>query len=164
LVRARSADALTEVVAVAVLFPGMGSAVGEATDAVLVSDAAWAGAVTTTVMLGAVAPATSAGRVQLTDTLPVFVQVQPVPVADTNVTPAGSVSVTARPLASEGPLLTTTSEYDTPPPAVTEAGPALVIARSAEAATPVETDEVLFVGSGSLVVLAMLAVFVRLVG
>jgi hypothetical protein len=48
------------------------------------------------------------GRVQDTDTLPVFVQVQPVPVAETKVTPAGRVSVTDRVAASDGPLFVTT--------------------------------------------------------
>jgi hypothetical protein len=48
--------------------------------------------------------------VQDTDTLPVFVQVQPVPIAETNVTPAGRVSVTETAAASEGPLLVTTRE------------------------------------------------------
>ena len=43
------------------------------------------------------------------ETLPLFEHVQPVPVADTNVTPAGSVSVTERLAASEGPLLVTVS-------------------------------------------------------
>ena len=61
-------------------------------------------------MVGAVAPVASAARVQVADTFPTFEQVQPVPVADTNVTPARSVSATDRLAASEGPLFTTTSE------------------------------------------------------
>ena len=59
---------------------------------------------------------------QVTETLPVFEQAQPVPVADTKVTPAGRVSVTVRLTASEGPLFTTTSEYATDEPATTVAG------------------------------------------
>src|SRR5450631_343080 len=94
---------------VEVLLPGVGAFVVEETEAVLVSVVACAGAVTTTVMVGAVAPAASAGRVQVTETLPVFVQVQPVPVVDTKVTPAGRVSVTETEAASDGPLLTATS-------------------------------------------------------
>jgi hypothetical protein len=60
-------------------------------------------------MTGAVDPVVRAGRVQVTDTLPEFEHVQPVPVADTKVTPAGSVSVTVRLAASDGPLSTTDS-------------------------------------------------------
>ena len=39
-----------------------------------------------------------------------FVHAQPVPVADTKVTPAGSVSVTDSVAASDGPVFATTSE------------------------------------------------------
>src|SRR5664279_1691035 len=130
---ARSAEAPKVVVAVEVLLAGTGSAVAGEIVAVLVRVPACAGAVTTTVMVGAVAPVTSAGRVQVTDTLPVLVQTQPVPVAETKVTPAGRVSPTDSVAASDGPLLLTTSEYVTVPPAVTLAGPVLTIARSAEA-------------------------------
>src|SRR5665213_1133840 len=107
---ARSADAVTVVLAVEVLFAGVGSAVVELTLAVLDNVVACAGAVTVTVIVGAVVPVASAGRVQVTDTFPVFVQTQPVPVAETNVTPAGRVSVTETAAASEGPLLFTTRE------------------------------------------------------
>ena len=47
---------------------------------------------------------------QVTETLPVFEHTQPVPVADTKVTPAGSVSVTVRFAASDGPLFVTVNE------------------------------------------------------
>ena len=107
---ARSADAVTVVLVVEVLFAALGSGVADVTVDVLVSVAACAGAVTTTVIVGAVAPVASAGRVHVADTFPTLVQVQPVPVADTNVTPAGSVSVTDRFAESDGPLFTTTSE------------------------------------------------------
>ena len=107
---ARSADAVTVVTAVAVLFAGFGSAVVDATDAVFDSDAACPGAVTVTVIAGALVPVASAARVQVTDTLPVFEHTQPVPVALTNVIPAGSVSVTVRFAASDGPLFVTVSE------------------------------------------------------
>jgi hypothetical protein len=105
----RSADAVTVVLAVAVLFPGVGSAVVDETLAVFVSAAACEGAVTTTAIAGAVAPVTRAGLVQLTETLPEFVHVQPVPAADTNVTPAGNVSATDTFAASDGPLFVTVS-------------------------------------------------------
>ena len=98
---------------------------------------------------------------QVTETLPAFEQAQPGPVADTKVTPAGSVSVTETFAASEGPLLTTTSEYATEPPATTVAGPVFVMARSATAVTVVTAVEVLFAGFGSLVVPATLAVLDR---
>ena len=64
-----------------------------------------AGAVTTIAIGGAV-PTASAGRVQVT-IAPAWVQVQPVPVALTNVVPAGRVSVTVRLVAAAGPLFAT---------------------------------------------------------
>ena len=106
---AKSADAVTPVVTELELFAAFGSAVVDATDAVFVNDPACAGAVTVTVITGAVVPVASAARVQVTDTLPVLEHAQPVPVALTNVTPAGRVSVTVRLAASEGPLFETVS-------------------------------------------------------
>ena len=149
---ARSADAVTAVVAVEVLSAGSGSLIGLATLAVSDRLPACAGAVTVTVIVGAVAPVASAGLVQVTETLPALPQTQPVPVAETNVTPAGSASVTVRLTASDGPLFTTTSEYATLPPATTVAGPVFVMARSAEAVTVVLTEAVLLVRSGSAAV------------
>src|SRR4051794_1964740 len=104
LVMARSAEAVTVVFALAVLLPATGSLVVDETLAVWVRAPACAGAVTATVIVGAVAPAARAGRVQVLETLPAFVQVQPVPVADENVTPAGRVSITDSATASDGPL------------------------------------------------------------
>src|SRR5262249_6933048 len=129
---ARSAEAVTVVVAVAALFPGTGSEVVDATLAVLVSDAACAGAVTVTVMTGAAARVARAALVQVTDTLPVLEQAHPPPDADTKVTPAGRVSVTVRFAASEGPLFVTVSWYATEEPATTVAGPVLAMPRSAD--------------------------------
>src|SRR5450631_2252401 len=158
---ARSAEAVTVVLAVEVLLAGVGSAVVELTLAVLDNVVAWAGAVTVTVIVGAVAPVASVGRVQVTETLPVLVQVQPVPVAETKVTPAGRVSVTDRLAASEGPLLLTTSEYAMALPATTFTGPVLTMARSADAVTVVVAVEVLLAGTGSAVAAEMVAVLVR---
>lgn len=106
----RSAEALTVVVAEEVLLARFGSAVAAPTVARFVRVAPWAGAVTTIVMVGAVAPVASAGLVQVTDTFPELVQTHPVPVAETNVTPAGSVSVTDSVAAFDGPAFATTSE------------------------------------------------------
>ena len=61
-------------------------------------------------MVGAVVPAASRARVQVTDTFALFVHTQPVPVADTRVAPAGSVSSTETVAASDGPALATTRE------------------------------------------------------
>ena len=61
-------------------------------------------------IVGAVAPVASAGRVQVTETLPLFVHVQPVPVADTKVTPGGQGVGHRDVAASDGPALATTSE------------------------------------------------------
>lgn len=151
MVIARSADAVTVVVVDAVLLPGTGSLVVLDTVALFVTDPACGGAVTTTVMVGAVAPAASVGRVQVTETLPVLVHVHPVPVADTKVTPTGSESRTETVVASDGPLFAATSEYVTDPAAVTVAGPVLVMTRSADAVTVVVALEVLLPGIGSVV-------------
>src|SRR5450631_1003175 len=105
-----SADPVTVVVAVEELFAALGSAVALDTVAVFDNVPACAGAVTATVMAGAVAPVAKAGRVHVTETFPVFVHAQPVPDADTKVTAVGRVSVTDTPAASDGPLSTTTSE------------------------------------------------------
>ena len=105
-----SADAVTVVTAEEELLPLIGSGVALETVAPLVNVVACAGAETTIVIVGAVAPAASAARVQDTDTFPVFVQAQPGPVADPKVTPAGSVSVTNNDAASDGPPLATTNE------------------------------------------------------
>src|SRR3954454_3898942 len=106
----RSADAVTVVGVDDVLFARFGSDVAAPTVAELVSEAACAGAVTTTVMVGAVAPVGRTGRVHVTETLPLLVQTQPAPVAETNVTPLGSTSVTDIAAASDGPALATTRE------------------------------------------------------
>ena len=105
----RSASGSTVVSAVEVLLAGAGSGVVAVTVAVFDSVAAWTGAVTTTVMVAAVPPDVSKGSVQVADTFPAFEQLHPDPVADTNVTPAGSVSVTDRPAASAGPAFATDS-------------------------------------------------------
>ena len=110
-------------------------------------------------MVGPVAPVASAARIQVTDTFPEFEQAQPAPLADTNVTPAGNVSVTDRFAASDGPLLVTVSEYATDPAATTVAGPLLPIDRSALAVTVVTTVAVLFAATGSAVVDEIAAVF-----
>jgi hypothetical protein len=104
----RSAEAVTVVVTLEELLAELGSGVLAATVAVFVTLAAWFGAVTTTVIAGAVAPVASAGRVQVTTpaTLP---QLQPVPPADTKVVPEGTGSVTVRVAASLGPALATVS-------------------------------------------------------
>ena len=91
------------------LFPGFGSAVVEDTDAVFDRVPPWAGAVRTTVMSGADAPVARAALVHVTETSPLFEQAQPAPEADTKVTPAGRVSVTDTPAASDGPTSLTAS-------------------------------------------------------
>jgi len=161
LVIARSALAVTVVVAVEVLFAGTGSEVVDATEAVSEMLPAWFGAVTVTVITGAVVPVARAARVHVTDTFPVFEHAHPVPDADTNVTPAGKVSVTVRFAASDGPAFDTVNEYATDPAATTVAGPVFVIARLADAVTVVLATDVLFPDAGSAVVDAIEAVFVR---
>jgi hypothetical protein len=99
----RSATAVTAVTAVSVSLVTSGSFVADDTVAEFVSDAVCAGAVTTTLIPGAAAAVNRVGRVQVTETLPAFVQVHPEPVAETNVVPAGRVSVTETLAAVEGP-------------------------------------------------------------
>src|SRR5665213_3199303 len=89
-----SASALTVVEADEVLFAGTGSGVVAVTVAVFEIEPACAGAVTVTVMSGADVPDARAGRVQVTETFPALVQVQPVPEAEPKVTPLGRVSTT----------------------------------------------------------------------
>jgi hypothetical protein len=88
---------------------GEGSDVAEDTNAEFVIEEAVAGAVTTTVMAGAVAPEASDGRMHVTEALPEWEHDQPVPEADTNVTPGGRVSSTETLLARDGPWFVTES-------------------------------------------------------
>src|SRR5262249_56335383 len=91
----RSAPDVTVVVVVSVLFAEFESMEVVVTVAVLESVPPAEGAVTVVVIAGPV-PGSRFVRVQVT--VPVaWLQVQPVPVAETNPTPAGSVSVTAPP-------------------------------------------------------------------
>ena len=95
------------VVAVAVLFPGV-SSFGDDTVALLVMEPAVLGAVTTIVMFGALALAGRLPPVRLQVTVPdTWLQLQLVPVALTNVVPAGKVSTTLTADAASGPALLT---------------------------------------------------------
>jgi hypothetical protein len=96
----------TVVVAVAVLLPGVLS-FGELTVAELEMDVGDAGAVTTTVMSGAV-PGARFPPVRLHVMVPrTFAQAQFVPVALTKVVPVGMLSTTLTAEASLGPALET---------------------------------------------------------
>ena len=105
----RSADAVTEVVVDAASLVGSGSGEAADTTAAFVIEEAWVGAVTTTVMSGAAAPETSAGRVHVMDTLAAWEHDHPAPEADTNVTPGGKVSTTDTVCADDGPWFVTES-------------------------------------------------------
>ena len=89
------------------MLAGFGSGVAAETVAVFEIVVAAPGAVTAMAMGAAAVPVPRAARVHVTETLPVLVQVHPVPPAETKVTPAGKVSVTAAATASEGPLFVT---------------------------------------------------------
>jgi hypothetical protein len=106
----RSAAGTTVVPAVAVLLVASGSVVVEATTALFEIEPVELGAVTLIVMAGADAPALREARVQVT-TRATREQLHPVPLDETYVTPAGSVSVTVRLCASEGPAFETVSVY-----------------------------------------------------
>jgi hypothetical protein len=100
-VKARSADAVTVVVTVAVLFPGMGSVSLAATLAVFVTVPAAVGV--TTIVTVDLAAFARLPRLQLT----AAVQVPWLGVAETNVTPEGSASVRVTPVTGDGPLFVT---------------------------------------------------------
>ena len=100
--RPTSAAGVTVVMTGAVtLFVEFGSTVGELALAVFVS-VPLAGAVTVTVTL-LTWPLAKTPRLQLTTPLVLI----PLPLADTNVTVAGNVSVTTTPLALDGPKFVT---------------------------------------------------------
>ena len=157
----RSADAVTSWSTRRGVVRGVGVGRGRRHRRALVSVAACAGAVTTTVIVGAVAPVASAGRVQVTDTLPTFVHVQPGAgrghEGDTR--PAACPPPTRSPRRTDRRWPPRASSV-TEPAAVTVAGPVLTIDRSADAVTVVVTDEVLFAGIGSAVGDDTVAVFV----
>ncbi len=100
-----SAIGVTAVTAVAELFAPLGSAVVEATVAVLDTDAGAAPVTVATIETVALAPLASVPRLHVTVVVPV--QVPTLGVADTKVKPAGSVSVTVTAAAGEGPALET---------------------------------------------------------
>ena len=106
MVIARSAEAVTVVVAESLLLDGSGSDVVEETATLFVREVACAGAETTTVKV-VDEPVLQLALVQVTEVLPALVQVHPPleGVTDTKVTPAGRVSVRVTFAASEGPLL-----------------------------------------------------------
>ena len=101
----RLARGVTVVDALAALFAAFGSNSVAVTEALLVIEPPAEGAVTVIVIAGA---AVTASVVLVQVTVPdALLQVHPVPVAETNVTPAGSVSVTETELAALGPALLT---------------------------------------------------------
>jgi|SoimicmetaTmtHAB_FD_contig_61_1264748_length_422_multi_2_in_0_out_0_1 hypothetical protein len=105
----RSADPVTVVVSVETSLEGSVSGDAADTCAEFVIEEVVAGAATTTVMAGAVAPEEIDGRVHVTEALPEWAHDQPVPDADTNVTPGGRVSSTETLLAPDGPWFVTES-------------------------------------------------------
>jgi hypothetical protein len=154
--RPTSAAAVTVVMTGTVtLFVLLGSTVGELALAVFVSEPP-AGAVTVTVIL-LIWPPAKVPNVQLTTPL-VF---NPPPVALTNVTPNGNVSVTTTLLALDGPKFVTEIVYTRLLVAGTVAEPVLPRPTSAAGVTVVMTGTVtLFVLLGSTVGELALAVFV----
>lgn len=145
---ARSAEALIVVPCDALLLPGTGSLSLADTVAELLIEPPSDGAVTEMVMAGAV-PGARLERVH--DTLPTpCVQIHPVPVAFTYVTPGGRVSVTVTLCAVLGPLLVTVMVYDNAPPAATGSEESVLVMERFD--TPVITVgsvELLFEGTGS---------------
>ena len=154
----------TVVTTVELLSLGSGSVSAEVTDAVLVSIAGAPGAVTTMstprdVVLG-IEPML---HVTVPDTC---VQVPCVGVAETKVTPAGSVSVSVTPVAVDGPALNTLTSYVNWSFTATGSGKAdLKTERSAEGGTTmVSSVAVLLSRSGSVIAEVTEAVLVRVPG
>jgi hypothetical protein len=120
---------LRTVLAVPVLFPSVLS-FGEETVALLLSDVVpvpLLGAVTTIVIAGA-APGARFPPVRLQVTVPdTLLQLQLVPVALTNETPAGSVSTTLTAEASSGPAFATLSVYVRVSPRATGSGESVFV-------------------------------------
>jgi hypothetical protein len=156
---ATSADVPAVVDAVEVLLPALGSAVVLLTVAVFeIVDPFAMPALAFTVSVIVAAPAlTIVPRLQVTVAVPV--QVPCDGVAATNDVFAGSVSETDTASASDGPLFATLSVYVMFEPALTVAGPLLVMLTSAEVLTVVDAVEVLFAPFVSVVVVVALAVF-----
>jgi len=159
LVTDRSAEAVTVVVALALLLPAFGSLSVAVTLALLVIVPLEAGAVTAMVT---VADPALAIVPRLHVTVPaLWVQVPWVGVADTKPTPAGKVSVRVTPVAALGPALLTLTVYVRLPPATTGSGlSVLVTDRSAEAVTVVLAVALLFALLGSASLAVTLAVLV----
>ena len=97
----RSAPLTIVVVAVAVLFAGLGSAVTAETEAVFVRLPLAAGETVTTMSIVALAPPGKMPSAQLIVVVPEHDPL--LGVADTSVTPAGRESVTVTPLVVDGP-------------------------------------------------------------
>lgn len=133
---------------------------GDDTVALLVIDPGDAGAVTTIVIVGA-GPGGRLPPVLLQVTVPdTLLHVQFVPVALTNVVPAGSVSTTLTADASLGPALLTLIVYVSVPPVATGSGESVfVIDRSASPAAMVNEPPVVetdwFVPEGGLLALVL---------
>src|SRR6185295_12082205 len=135
LVTARSAIALTVVVAVPVLLPGVGSVVTAAPTALLVIVVPFGVPEFTLTTIENVAVSPAATVALENTTLPVpptagALMLQPLPVvtaADTNVVLAGTASVTVTVWASLGPLLTKLIVYVRFAPALTGSGESLLV-------------------------------------
>jgi len=112
----------TWVVEVAVLFPGVGSGVVELTDALFVSVPVVPGDTVPVIVIVTWAPAPSTPSVHL-----LSVPLSGAGVEELNVNPAGYVSVTTTPWASDGPLFVTTSVYVRLWPAITGSGLSLLV-------------------------------------
>ena len=161
----RSAEGLTVVTAVSVLFPLVGSLVLVVTVALFMISPVVPGAVAKMVRFDVAPAARGVLRVHVTTTKPPLggagVQFQSVPLKPVYVTPDGRESATETLAAVLGPLFVTASVYVITPPAATVAGPDFKIERSAEAVTVVNTSPVLlFPVSGSLALLDTLAVLI----
>src|SRR6478735_466076 len=163
-----SARVLTVVPAVAVLLPGTGSGVGELTTTLLVSTVPGLSDGSTRTVSWTVAVWLGCSVPTAHSTLAVCTSVHTVwPLLltpDTNVTPAGRVSVSSTEVAVDGPPFVAVMVHVRRLPAMTGSGESvLVTRRSAEAVTPVGTLTRLLALSGSAVVLDTTASLTRIV-
>ena len=127
LISLRSAEALTVVVAVAVSSLVFGSNWSEETVTLFVMRPVLLEATLARIVKETLAPLARLPKLHPVVIVP---EVQTAEL-DTNVTPAGNVSVTLTFVALEGPLLVTLIEYVIWLPAVTVAGPVLLMDKSA---------------------------------
>jgi hypothetical protein len=136
-----SASVLTGVVTDDELLPGRGSDVDELTVAVLEIEPVTFEAMCTVTVIEAIAPAPIVALVQVTGPDAPLLQLNPAgATAETNVVPAGRLSVTTTLWASLGPSFSTAMAYEKFSPAYAEPSVDFAIDRSADEMTVADVE------------------------